>query len=65
MKCLDADTTKLFQAAVDGLVKLMQKNDTDPEIAMLVKGPQLRGESTMQAVASPFLPSKYHHDKLG
>ena len=47
----------------------MQKNNTDPEIVMLVEDYlQLRGESTMQVFVNPFLPRKYHllvkyHDK--
>ena len=71
VKCPGTGRTKLFQATVDVLLELMQKNETDPEIATLVKDYlQLRGKSTMQAVVSPFLPRKYHllvkyHGKLG
>jgi hypothetical protein len=56
---------------VDEIVKWMHSNNTDPEIVTLVKDYlRQRGNSTMQSIASPFLPSKYHllvkyHDKLG
>ena len=53
------------------MVECMQSNATDPEISALVEDYLwLRGESTMQASANPFLPRRYHllvkyHDKLG
>ena len=37
MKCTGEIITELFQAMVDDTVEWMQKNDTNPEIAMLIE----------------------------
>ena len=69
--CQDKGRTELFHATVDEMVKWMHSNDTDPEIVTLAKDYlRRRGASTVQLIASPFLPSKYHllvkyHEKLG
>ena len=56
---------------VEKMVEWIHSNDTDPKIVTLVEDyMQLRGESTMQTIADPFLPRRYnllvkYHDKLG
>ena len=69
--CQDKGRTDLFHVTIDEMMKWMHSNDTDPEIVTLVEDYlRSRGASTMQLIASPFLPSIYdllvkYHDKLG
>ena len=71
VKWQEEGRTEVFHVMVNKMVERMNSNDTDSEIVTLAEDYlQLRGKSTMQAIANPFLPRKYHlivkyHDKLG